>query len=178
VIRPKVAAQNTKNRISFITFAAERNDRAGQFIGDKLEQIEGIVNLPASRQVCCNGHMNTPTIDALSYSGYRNAKTAKMERRIVSGAHFLWLVLQHVLPKGFRRARNFGFLHSNCKRSIALLHLLLKFDPGQAMAWFKKRAPILCTCCGAVMVIVKTQLRSIFRGAVPVPIVTQGAVTV
>ena len=101
-----------------------------------------------------------------------------MARRTVSGAHFLWLVLQHVLPKGFRRARNFGFLHPNCKRLIALLHLLLKFDPGQAVAWFKKRAPILCTCCGAVMVIVKTQLRSVFRGAVPDTIVTHGAATV
>ena len=106
---------------------------------------------------------------------YRNAKTGKMERRTVSGAHFLWLVLQHVLPKGFRRARNFGFLHPNCKRLIALLHLLLKFDPGQAMAWFKERAPILCTCCGAVMVIVKTRLRSGFSGVMPVPIATQGA---
>jgi hypothetical protein len=42
---------------------------------------------------------------------YRNAKTGKMELRTVTGAHFLWLVLQHVLPKGFRRARNYGFLH-------------------------------------------------------------------
>jgi hypothetical protein len=38
----------------------------------------------------------------------------------VTGTQFLWLVLQHVLPKGFRRARNFGFLHPNCKRLIAL----------------------------------------------------------
>ena len=109
---------------------------------------------------------------------YRNANTGKMERRTESGAHFLWLVLQHVLPKGFRRARNFGFLHPNCKRLIALLHLILKFDPGQPLLWFKKRAPILCTCCGAVMVIVKTQIRSVFRGPVPIPIVTNGAVTV
>ena len=46
-------------------------------------------------------------------------------------------MLQHVLPKGFRRARNFGFLHPNCKRLIALLHVLLKFAPGRALAWFK-----------------------------------------
>jgi hypothetical protein len=57
---------------------------------------------------------------------YRNAKTTRRERRTVSGAQFLWLVLQHVLPKGFRRARNFGFLHPNCKHVIALLHVLLK----------------------------------------------------
>ena len=98
---------------------------------------------------------------------YRNAKTGKVERKTVSDAHFLWLVLQHVLPKGFRRARNFGFLHPNCKRLLALLHLLLKFAPAQAMAWFKERAPILCTCCGAVMVIVRTRIRSGISGSRP-----------
>jgi Putative transposase/Transposase zinc-binding domain len=108
---------------------------------------------------------------------YRNAKTATMERRTLSGPHFLWLVLQHVLPKGFRRARNFGFLHPNCKRLIALLHVILKFAPGRSLAWVKERAPILCACCGAVMVIVKTRLRSAFSGGIPVPIDTGAAVT-
>ncbi len=97
-----------------------------------------------------------------------------MERRTVTGAHFLWLVLQHVLPKGFRRARNFGFLHPNCRRLIALLHLLLKFAPERALAWFKERAPIVCACCGAAMVIVKTRLRSAFPGGMPAPIATRG----
>ena len=109
---------------------------------------------------------------------YRDAKSAKMELRTVSGAHFLWLVLQHVLPKGFRRARNFGFLHPNCKRLIALLHLLLKLAPGRSTPWFKARAPILCTCCGAVMVIVKTQIRSVLRQAVPGTIASNGAAIV
>ena len=45
--------------------------------------------------------------------------------RTLSGAAFLWLVLQHVLPKGFRRARNHGFLHPNSKRLAALLRLLV-----------------------------------------------------
>ena len=109
---------------------------------------------------------------------YRDTKTGRMEQRTVSGAQFLWLVLQHVLPKGFRRARNFGFLHPNCKRLIALLHLILKFAPGRLLAWVKARAPILCACCGAVMVIVKTQLRSVFSGVMPRPIVTPSAATV
>jgi Putative transposase/Transposase zinc-binding domain len=106
---------------------------------------------------------------------YRNARTGRMEQRTVSGAQFLWLVVQHVLPKGFRRARNFGFLHPNCKHLIALLHLLLRFAPGRALAWVKERAPILCSCCGAVMVIVRTRIRSGFSATVAVPIVTQGA---
>ena len=102
---------------------------------------------------------------------YRDAKTGKSARRTVSGARFLWLVLQHVLPKGFRRARNFGFLHPNCKRLIALLHLLLRVVPRGSAAWFKARAPILCPCCGAVMVIVRTRLRSVPCEVVAVPIV-------
>jgi hypothetical protein len=106
---------------------------------------------------------------------YQNAKTGRMECRTLSGADFLWLVLQHVLPKGFRRARNYGFLHPNCKRLIALLHVLLKFAPGRSMAWVKERAPMLCACCGAVMAIVKTQIRSAFCGGAPAPMATQGA---
>ena len=106
---------------------------------------------------------------------YRNAKTQKTERRTLPGADFLWLVLQHVLPKGFRRARNFGFLHPNAKPLIALLQWLLKFAPGRALAWVKLRAPILCTCCGAVMAIVRTRIRTPFPKPAPVPIDPQGA---
>ncbi len=106
---------------------------------------------------------------------FTNAKTGKVERRTLPGAKFLWLILQHVLPKGFRRARNFGFLHPNCKRLIALLHLLLKFNPYQAGAWVKQRAPIVCPCCGAEMTIVKTRIRMPFLGATPPTPAVEGA---
>ena len=112
--------------------------------------------------------------DALVSFRYQNAKTGRIEQRTVSGADFLWLILQHVLPKGFRRARNFGFLHPNCKRLIALLHVLLKFARSRSMTWVKERPPILCSCCGAVMVIVRTRLRLAFSGGGPLPIVAQG----
>ena len=106
---------------------------------------------------------------------FRNARTGRMEQRTVPGADFLWLVLQHVLPKGFRRARNFGFLHPNCKRLIALLHLLLKFVPRPASDWIKVRAPILCACCGAVMKIVRTRIPSSLARTHPAPLVARGA---
>ena len=106
---------------------------------------------------------------------YRHAKTERMEQRTVAGADFLWLVLQHVLPKGFRRARNFGFLHPNCKRLIALLHLLLKFVPPMASAWVRERAPIVCACCGAVMKIVRTRIPSALAGGPATPLAGRGA---
>ena len=100
---------------------------------------------------------------------YRDAKSGRFERRVVSGAEFLWLVLQHVLPKGFRQARNFGFLHPNCKRLIALLQLVLKCVPAPVGTWLKARPPVLCPCCGTAMVIVKTGLRARFDGPMAVP---------
>jgi hypothetical protein len=99
---------------------------------------------------------------------YRNAQTGKSEKRSLAGADFLWLILQHVLPKGFRRARNFGFLHANCKRLIALLHLLLKFDPSRFKPPRKERPAMLCPCCGAVMAIVRTRIRSTSPGVITV----------
>jgi hypothetical protein len=71
-----------------------------------------------------------------------NTKTRRT--RTLSGADFLWLLLRHVLPKGFRRSRDYGFLHANCKRLIALLHLVLRFLPPQP----PPRTPLCCRHCG------------------------------
>ena len=77
--------------------------------------------------------------------------------RTVSGATFLWLVLQHVLPKGLRRSRNHGFLHPNSKRLIALLQLLV-FRPPAAPP--TQRPGLVCRCCGAPMIIVQRRIRA------------------
>src|SRR5665811_1986199 len=42
------------------------------------------------------------------------------------GEDFCWLVLQHVLPKGFRRIRDYGFLHGNAKKVLKLVQLMLR----------------------------------------------------
>jgi hypothetical protein len=89
---------------------------------------------------------------------YRDSATRKMTVRTVSGATFLWLVLQHVLPKGFRRSRNFGFLHPNSKRLITLLRLLVFKQPGCPPIPTTPRPPMLCTCCGALMVVVRRRI--------------------
>ncbi len=101
---------------------------------------------------------------------YRNGKTKQWELRTLPGASFLWLILQHVLPKGFRRARQFGFLHPNSKRLIGLLHSLLGFDPKRALAWIKTRPPLVCRCCGATLRIIQTRIAPAFAFAVPAPV--------
>ena len=88
---------------------------------------------------------------------YQNSKTKKYQYKTVEAEYFIYLIMQHILPKGFRRARNYGFVHPNCKRMIALIHYTLKFIP--TIFEPKKRPEILCKCCGAVMEIVRTQIK-------------------
>lgn len=94
---------------------------------------------------------------------WRDSTTKKQEQRSVSGVEFLRLVLQHVLPKGFRRARNYGFLHPNSKRLIALLQLLVfkpcgKAPTEQTQTTQIERPKLLCRCCGAAMAIVRRRM--------------------
>jgi hypothetical protein len=101
---------------------------------------------------------------------YKDAETKRTETRTVSGAKFLWLILQHVLPKGFRRARNFGFLHPNSKRPIAVLQHFFGVDPKRLLALIKPRPPITCPCCGAAMKIIATRIIPALSGAPPMRI--------
>ncbi len=56
---------------------------------------------------------------------YIESKTGKTRYRTLKGEDFLRLILQHVLPKGFRRVRDYGFLHSNAKKLLSLMQLIL-----------------------------------------------------
>ena len=102
---------------------------------------------------------------------YQNGKTRRMETRTLPGAEFLWLLLQHVLPKGLQRARNFGFLHPNSKRLIALLRVVFRMTntkPPQTM-----RPALKCPCCGGAMKIVRTRIVS--HPPIPASAVEPGA---
>jgi hypothetical protein len=57
---------------------------------------------------------------------YVESRTGKTRYRTVKGEDFLWLVLQHVLPKGLRRIRDYGFLHGNAKKLLSLVQMVLQ----------------------------------------------------
>jgi len=68
------------------------------------------------------------------------------------GGECLRLLLRHVLPRRFRRVRDFGLLRANAKRLIQLLQLTLQMrlarpDP------LPQRPGVLCEHCGEVMTI-------------------------
>jgi hypothetical protein len=56
---------------------------------------------------------------------YTERKTGNTLYRTLKGEDFLHLILQHVLPEGFRRVRDYGFLHGNAKKLLSLVQLIL-----------------------------------------------------
>jgi hypothetical protein len=57
---------------------------------------------------------------------YVHSRTGETCYRTLKGEDFVWLVLQHVLPKGFRRVRDYGFLHGNAKKLLSLVQMVLQ----------------------------------------------------
>ena len=87
--------------------------------------------------------------DGLVTFRYTEATTGETRSRTLRGEDFLWLVLQHVLPKGFRRVRDHGFLHGNAKRLLALVQLVLQVVIEAAAP--KPRPAVHCPKCRSTM---------------------------
>ena len=98
---------------------------------------------------------------------YVAGKTGKTCTRTVSGEDFLWLVLQHVLPKGFRRARDYGFLHPNGKTLITVVQRILHhFQPQRLLQKIRPRPTLICACCGAEMRVVRVCIKAGLVGGI------------
>ena len=90
---------------------------------------------------------------------YRHAKSGEDRTRTVKGEYFLYLLMLHVLPRGFRRARSYGFLHACSKKLVRFLQLVLRVAPWRALVRkLKQRPAIICPACGAAMVIIATRI--------------------
>gem|GEM_PF-3665667 len=74
----------------------------------------------------------------------------------MTGEYLLYLLMLHVLPKGFRETRCYGFIHPVSKTLIKLLQLVQRINPLRMLKQFKERATIICPKCGAAMKIIKT----------------------
>jgi len=84
---------------------------------------------------------------------YIESKTKKTRYRTLNGEDFLYLIMQHVLPKGFRRVRDYGFLHGNAKKLLYMVQLILRV----VIDDIKQRArPVFkCPRCQSPMMIIK-----------------------
>jgi len=79
---------------------------------------------------------------------YQDGQSKQIRTRTLHAADFLWLVLQHVLPKGFHRVRDYGLLHGNARRRRQRVQLLVtpsfSMDPSQELT-----RPCRCACGGS-----------------------------
>lgn len=84
---------------------------------------------------------------------YQDGKTQRWETHTLPGEDFMALLLQHVLPKGLRRARDYGFLHGNAKRILKIVQWVLrvmlpvKEDP--------RKAHFRCPHCKGRMLVIR-----------------------
>lgn len=79
---------------------------------------------------------------------YLDSQTGAFKIRRVKGETFLWLVFQHVLPKGFRRVRDYGFLHGNARKTLRLIQVVLHVFTQLPTT---TRPAYRCTECGQSM---------------------------
>lgn len=86
---------------------------------------------------------------------YKDSSSGKIKTRRERGEDFMALVLQHTLPKGFRRARDYGFLHGNAKRILKIVQWVLQISiPNILIAL---RPKFLCQLCSSPMSIVSIE---------------------
>lgn len=83
----------------------------------------------------------------------------QIQTRTLSGEDFLWLLLKHVLPRGFRRARDYGFLHGNCKRLVMVLQVITRYFVLPSIVKASDRPTFCCPKCEGKMKIIATRLR-------------------
>jgi hypothetical protein len=81
---------------------------------------------------------------------YQESQTLRWRYRTLPTVQFLALILQHVLPKGLQRVRDYGFLRGQARQTLARIQLLflglfyLKPSPELAK---KSKATRTCPCC-------------------------------
>jgi len=93
---------------------------------------------------------------------YQDSETQTRKTRRMRGEDFLALVLQHTLPKGFRRSRDYGFLHGNAKRLLQRVQWLLQVPLPLVKA--TQRPSFLCQRCQSPMVVVGFNRQKLMSG--------------
>ena len=82
---------------------------------------------------------------------YEDSETKTIQRRTLPTLEFLWLIIQHVLPKGLRRVRDYGLLSGGNRKRLRqiqrLLALLTNAKLPNVMTTERKKAVMLCPCC-------------------------------
>ncbi len=83
---------------------------------------------------------------------YTDGDTKQVCTETLPGADFLWRIIQHVLPRGFHRVRDYGFLHHNARKTLQFIQLILQVALSGKKT--KERPCFCCRACGEPMVVI------------------------
>ncbi len=75
---------------------------------------------------------------------YKESKTRKLVTTTLPAVDFLWTLLKHVLPRGLRRVRDYGFLHGNAKKTLQRIQKILHVKPKKTSKPEKKMVCFEC----------------------------------
>ncbi|WP_351011955.1 transposase, partial [Shewanella sp. S1-58-MNA-CIBAN-0166] len=76
------------------------------------------------RGVLADKNIKSHVDDNVSFE-YEDSQTKSTKVRTLPAIEFLWLILQHVLPKGLRRVRDYGLLRGNANKLRLQIQLML-----------------------------------------------------
>jgi hypothetical protein len=90
---------------------------------------------------------------------WTDSKSGETKSQVLAPEKFVAKVLTHVLPQGFRRVRDYGFLHGNAKTTLRAIQvataMLIPVIP------LPERPGFVCPRCKGKMVILFARLRSL-----------------
>ncbi|WP_299691455.1 transposase [uncultured Vibrio sp.] len=81
---------------------------------------------------------------------YKESKTQQWKHRTLPTLKFLMLILQHVLPKGLQRVRDYGFLRGQARQVLGQIQLLLLglfYQLPRLNPVTRAKATRNCPCC-------------------------------
>ncbi|BCE00892.1 IS91 family transposase [Marinicellulosiphila megalodicopiae] len=80
---------------------------------------------------------------------YKDSKSKQYVVKTEPIMNFLLRLLQHVLPKGFQRVRNYGLLHGSNRTLLMKIQLMLRVTLPELCESFHYE--VICPCCKKVM---------------------------
>jgi hypothetical protein len=115
----------------------QRSRRRGNLVHHELEYAQYLSRY-LYRGVISNSNLLHDDGHNVTFR-YQDSKTQTWQHRTLPGEDFIALLLQHVLPTGLRRVRDYGFLHANAKALLRILQWVLRVAIPCSVARIKAR---------------------------------------
>ena len=94
---------------------------------------------------------------------YQESRSKKLVTKKEPAVDFIVHLLKHVLPRGFRRVRDYGFLHGNAKNTLKKIQLMLRVKLPTKIVIIKHPQCTLCSSDMIIDLVLPKRIPMIFR---------------